>query len=66
MAAFDKLQTSSYASSIVTMSVSSTVTEILSVEYWPDLVIWVRGSLLGSKNQSFQNKSGKAQPIRRT
>ena len=43
MAPFDILHTSSYSSSIVHMSLSSTVTEIFSVEYWLDLEIWVRG-----------------------
>ena len=31
------------ALTIVNMSLSSTVTEIFSVEYWGDLEVWVRG-----------------------
>jgi len=50
MAPFDRLHTSSYSSSIVHMSLSSTVTEIFSVEYWLDLEIWVRGP-----NPDFKN-----------
>ena len=41
MAPFDRLHTTSYSSSIVTMSLSSTVTEIFSVEYWRELEISV-------------------------
>jgi len=42
---FDRPHASSYSSSVVNMSLSSTVTEIFSVEYWRDLEISVRGSL---------------------
>ena len=42
MAPFDRPHTCSYSSSIVNMSPSSTVTEILSVEYWRDVEIWAR------------------------
>ena len=31
------------ALTIVNMSLSSTVTEIFSVEYWGDFEVWVRG-----------------------
>ena len=40
MAPLDRSHTSSYTSSV---SLSSTVTEIFSVEYLCDLDIWVRG-----------------------
>jgi len=42
MTPFDRSRTSSYSSFIVTMSLSSTVTEIFSVEYWDNLEIFVR------------------------
>jgi len=39
----NRLHSSSYSSSIVTMAVSCTITEIFSMEYWRDLEIQVRG-----------------------
>jgi len=41
---------SSYSSIIVNMSLSSTVTEMFSVEYWRDLEIWVGGSFTVTEN----------------
>jgi len=49
MAPFDRPNTSSYSPSIVNMSLSSTVAEIFSVEYWRDLEMWVTGSLRSLK-----------------
>ena len=40
---FESLGTVSYSPSIVTMAVSLTMSEILSVKEWPDLEIWVWG-----------------------
>jgi len=41
MVPFESLGTVSYLPSIVTMAVSLAISEILSVEEWPDLEIWV-------------------------
>ena len=43
MVPFESLGTVSYSLSIVTMAVSLTISEILSVKEWPDLGIWVWG-----------------------
>jgi len=46
MAPFDRSHTSSYSSSIITMSLPPTITpaitEIFSVEYWRDHEIWAQ------------------------
>jgi len=41
MVPFESLCTVSYLPSVVTMAVSLAISEILSVEEWPDLEIWV-------------------------
>ena len=43
MVPFDSLGTDSYSTSIVTMAVSLTISEIFSVKEWPNLEIWVWG-----------------------
>jgi len=43
MIPFESLGTVSYSSSIVTMAVFFTISEIFSVKEWPDLKIWVSG-----------------------
>ena len=40
---FESLGTVSYPPSIVTMAVSSAISEIFNVKTWPDLEIWVWG-----------------------
>jgi len=40
---FESLGRVSYSSSIVTMAVSLTISDIFSVKEWPDLEIWVWG-----------------------
>jgi len=45
MSPFDRVHTTSYWRSIVTMALSRVVSEILNVENWRDLEIWVKGHL---------------------
>jgi len=40
MVSFESLSTVSYSPSIVTMTVSLAISEIFSVEEWPELEIW--------------------------
>jgi len=52
MVPFESFGTISYSHSIVTMAVSSAISEIFSVKEWSDLEIWVWGQLhLGSRCQ---------------
>jgi len=43
MVSFESLSTVPHSPSIVTMAVSLAISEILSVEEWPDLEIWIWG-----------------------
>ena len=43
---FKSLCTVSYSPSIVIMAVSAAILEIFSVKEWPDLEIWVWGSIM--------------------
>ena len=44
MVPFESLGMVSYSFSMVTMAVSLAISEIFTVEEWPDLEIWVWGS----------------------
>ena len=44
MVPFESMGTVSYSPSIATMAVSVAVCDIFSVQEWPDLEMWVRGS----------------------
>jgi len=42
---FENLDTVSYSPSIITMAIFLAISEIFSVKQWPDLEIWVLGSI---------------------
>ena len=57
MSQSDILRTISYCRSIVTMSLSCTVSEILDVKYWSTFQIWVRGQSKSLKYVTIQYRS---------
>jgi len=44
---FETFGTVSYSPSVVTMTVSLTISDILSVKEWPDLEIWIWAHVKG-------------------
>ena len=49
---FESLGAVSYSPSLVTMAVSAAILEIFNVKEWPDLDIWVLGSLKVIENDA--------------